>query len=61
VKADQLEKVLEVGARAQLFHEKDDRYHFAAVSTVEDAGKLIENGYEYVTDMQGLKLFRKAK
>jgi len=45
----------------QLFHEKSDRYHFAAVSTVEDAGKLIENGYEYVTDMEGTKLFRKAK
>jgi integrase len=45
----------------QLFHEKNDRYHFAAVSTVEDAGKLIENGYEYVTDMEGTKLFRKAK
>jgi integrase len=45
----------------QLFHEKSDRYHFAAVSTVEDAGKLIENGYEYVTDMEDMKLFRKAK
>jgi integrase/predicted RNA-binding Zn-ribbon protein involved in translation (DUF1610 family) len=45
----------------QLFHEKNDRYHFAAVSTVEDAGKLIENGYEYVTDMEDMKLFRKAK
>ena len=45
----------------QLFHEKNDRYHFAAVSTVDDAGKLIENGYEYVTDMEGMKLFRKAK
>jgi hypothetical protein len=32
-----------------------------AVSTVEDAGKLIENGFEYVTDMDGLKLFRKPK
>jgi integrase len=45
----------------QLYNEKSDRYHFAAVSTVEDAGKLIENGYEFVTDMDGMKLFRKAK
>jgi hypothetical protein len=31
------------------------------VSTVGEAGKLIETGWEYVTDMEGLKLFRKPK
>jgi len=29
--------------------------------TTEQAKKLIENGYEYVTEMDGTKLFRKRK
>jgi integrase len=45
----------------QLYDAKSDRYHFAAVSTIEEAGKLIETGYEFVTDMEGMKLFRKPK
>ena len=45
----------------QLYNEKSDRYYFAAVSTIEQAQKLIETGYEYVTDLEGMKLFRKAK
>jgi integrase len=45
----------------QLYHDRNDRYYFAAVSTVEEAQKLIETGYEYVTDMQELKLFRKPR
>jgi integrase len=45
----------------QLYHEKSDRYYFAAVSTIEQAQGLIETGYEYVTDMDGMKLFRKPK
>jgi hypothetical protein len=40
---------------------KNDRYHFAAVSSLDEAGKLIENGYEYVTEMEGMRLFRKPK
>lgn len=45
----------------QLYQDKSDRYYFAAVSTVEQAQKLIETGFEYVTDMEGMKLFRKPK
>jgi integrase len=45
----------------QLYQERNDRYHFAAVSTVDAVGKLVEVGWEYVTDMEGLKLFRKPK
>jgi hypothetical protein len=41
--------------------EKSDRYHFAATSKIEKAGALIEMGYEFVTDMDDMKLFRKAK
>jgi hypothetical protein len=45
----------------QLYREQSDRYHFAPVLTVGEAGKLIETGWEYVTDMEGLKLFREPK
>jgi integrase len=45
----------------QLYQEKSDRYYFAAVSSIEQAQKLIETGLEYVTDMEGMKLFRKPK
>ena len=39
---------------------KDD-YHVSAVKTVDDACKLIEQGFEYVTEIDGVKLFRKRK
>jgi len=45
----------------QLYYEKSDRYHFAATSKIEQAQALIETGYEFVTDMNGMKLFRKPR
>jgi hypothetical protein len=45
----------------RLYNEKSDRYHFAVISTFEQVVKLIENGYEFVTDMEGMKMFRKPK
>ena len=42
----------------QLYNEKNDKYYFAAVSTIEQAQKLVETGYEYVTDMEGMNLFK---
>jgi integrase len=45
----------------QLYQEKNDRYIFAAASTIEQVEPLIENGFEYVCDLQGMKLFRKPK
>jgi len=41
--------------------EKDDNYTCKVVQNVEQATELIENGFEYVTEMNGLKLFRKRK
>lgn len=38
-----------------------DEYCCKIVRTVEDATKLIEAGYEYVTDLDGYRLFRKRK
>jgi integrase len=39
---------------------KDD-YHVSVAKTVDEACKLVEQGFEYVTEMDGVKLFRKRK
>ena len=36
-------------------------YSSATASTLEDAQKLVEAGFEYVTEIDGVKLFRKRK
>jgi len=38
-----------------------DAYNAATASTVEEASKLVEAGFEYVCDVEGFKLFRKPK
>lgn len=40
---------------------QNDDYNCATAKTVAEAKALIEAGFEYVTDMQELKLFRKRK
>ena len=40
---------------------KDEEYTVRAAETVEQATKLIESGFEYVTEMDGVQLFRKPK
>ena len=40
---------------------KPDSYIFENASTGKDAMKLIEQGFEYVCDIDGEKLFRKVK
>jgi integrase len=44
-----------------LFSEKVDDFHVKAVDTVEEAMALLEVGFEYVTEIDGKKLFRKRK
>lgn len=39
----------------------EDEFESATASTVDEACKLINMGYEYVTDMKGIKIFRKRK
>jgi hypothetical protein len=39
----------------------NDEYHCKAVKTINEATQLIENGFEYVTEIEGTKLFRKRK
>jgi integrase len=40
---------------------KDDDYVCKVASSVEEGRMLIENGFEYVTDFEHVKLFRKRK
>jgi integrase len=40
---------------------EDEEYHSATAQKVEEAKQLIEKGFEYVCDMEGIKLFRKRK
>jgi integrase len=45
----------------QLIHFHDDEYTTAVADTINKARELLENGFEYVTDMDNLKIFRKRK
>jgi hypothetical protein len=45
----------------QLVNVKDDGYTCRTARTIQEATKLIEGGFEYVTEMEGVKLFRKRK
>jgi len=40
---------------------ESDEYHSAVARTVEEACRLIEAGFEYVHNFDGVKLFRKRK
>jgi hypothetical protein len=44
-----------------IFNESNYEFHVKVASTLEEARKLLEVGFEYVTDMEGKKLFRKRK
>jgi len=45
----------------QLIAFRDDDYASAVARTVEEARQLIEAGFEYVTEIEGTKIFRKRK
>jgi len=45
-----------------VFNDKrNDEFTVRVAKNVTEAGKLIESGFDYVTDMDGQKLFRKRK
>jgi len=44
-----------------VFKTGNDEFHVKVVDTLEEACKLLEVGFGYVTDMDGKKLFRKRK
>jgi len=39
----------------------DEDYVCKIAKTIEEARQLIETGFEYVTEIEGVKLFRKRK
>lgn len=45
----------------QLVHFKDDQFHVATATTVEEAKELLATGFDYITEKNGIMLFRKPK
>lgn len=50
-----------VGREKAFFLESNEDYTVKVASTVEEACKLLEVGFEYVTEFDEKKLFRKQK
>ncbi len=44
-----------------LINFQEDEYHVRTANKIEKVCKLVEAGFEYVTEMEGTKLFRKRK
>jgi len=44
-----------------LDYEEDDQWISRTSTTIEEDAKLIESGFQYVTEREGIKLFRKRK
>lgn len=40
---------------------ENDDYVCKVAKTVQEATALIENGFDYVTEVEGIRLFRKRK
>jgi len=40
---------------------EDDEYHCKVATTVKEATQLIEKGFEYVTEKDGIMMFKKRK
>jgi hypothetical protein len=45
----------------QLLNAPDDEYVSKTAANVTEAQNLIESGFEYVTEMENAKIFRKRK
>jgi len=51
-----------INLEAAIYHGANaDNFHVKVATTIEEACKLLETGFEYVTYMDGKKLFRKRK
>jgi hypothetical protein len=44
-----------------IFKDTNDEFTVKVAETLDEACKLLEVGFEYVTDMEGKKIFRKRK
>jgi len=47
--------------RTVLYGLKDKEFHVKVAQSLDEACKLLEVGFEYVTDIDGTKLFKKRK
>jgi len=56
-----LSKQCDINIEQALFLQETDEYHSATATTIQDAQKLIETGFEYITEIDGTKLFKKRK
>jgi len=45
----------------QLIQFTDDEFDVATATTVEEAKKIVAAGFDYITEMNGIKIFRKPK
>jgi hypothetical protein len=45
----------------QLVSIENDEYHSAVTNTIAEAQKLVEQGFEFVCQIDGATLFRKRK
>jgi len=45
----------------QLVNFKSDEFDVATATTIEEAKELLSVGFEYVTEMNGVRLFRRPK
>ena len=52
---------MEINLERALFHNAEDEYYVKVAQTLDEAIKLLEVGFEYVTDMDGAKLLKKRK
>jgi len=44
-----------------LVHFENDEYHVKVSKNLEEDEQLLASGFEYVTDREGLKIYRKRK
>ena len=45
----------------QLIPLKEDEYDVTAATTIEEDRELLKTGFEYVTERNGIKLYRRPK
>ena len=50
-----------INLESAIFLNSQDEFITKTAKTVEEACKLLEVGFDYVTEMNGIKLFRKRK
>jgi len=57
----QKNRVGSINLEKAIFQNADEEYHVKVADPLQEACKLLEVGFEYVTDLNGAKLFRKRK